>query len=104
MMMTFWKRRKGSALRQDSLIAKNNVQSSLPDEILRQYALRYDGKLLLQEEYFLSSSMFQTLINEQILSPVTPIKRTSLSIKYQRCHNTINHVFATIPCVRWQKE
>ncbi len=104
MMMTFWKRRKGSAVRQGSLIAKNNVQSSLPDEILKQYALRYDGKLLLQEEYFLSSSMFQTLINEQILSPVTPIKRTILSIKCERCHNTKKHLFATIPCVRCQKE
>src|SRR5690625_3939843 len=103
MMMTFWKRRKGSAVRQGSLIAKNNVQSSLPDEILKQYALRYDGKLLLQEEYFLSSSMFQTLINEQILSPVTPIKRTISSIKCERCHNTKKHLFATIPCVRCQK-
>lgn len=98
-----WKRGNGSTKILDSQVTNKILSYSLPDATLIQYARQYEGKLLLQNEYGLPSSLFKTFLNEQILSPVSPIKRTFLSAICQRCHNTKKHFFATIFCTHCQK-
>lgn len=81
-----------------------NQRSLLDDRIkLTDIARRYDGKLLLAEEYDLPREVFLQLVELQILSPVIPIRKTFFTTKCMRCHNGKKYLFATIDCARCQK-
>lgn len=63
-------------------------------------ARRYDGKLLLEEEYDLPYEIFVQLVKHKILSPVTPILKTISTVKCMRCHNEKRYLFAMIDCAQ----
>ena len=80
-------------------------RSFLDDEIiLTDIARRYDGKLLLEVEYDLPREIFSKLVANQILSPVTPIRKSFLMTKCMRCQNDQKHLFGMINCACCQKK
>lgn len=82
---------------------KYNEQLILDKEQLQQYAARYDGKLLLEEEFYLPTSLFTLLVGEKIITPTPSITASFFTTTCKRCHQSEPQYFATIHCARCEK-
>lgn len=103
-IMEFLLGRKGRAYHQTPPIAQEKSTMPLPNEQMHEYIKRYDGKLLLQEEFYMPMNRFTMLVSEKILSSIPSISTTRLSTICNRCYNNKSHYFATIHCARCRKE
>lgn len=87
------------------LLTNNKINTSTIKDIdVDKLAQRYDGKLLLEEEYDLPKDIFLKLIENSMLSPVIPIRKYLLSYLCSRCFNKKNQYFSKINCARCLKE
>lgn len=82
---------------------KYNEQLLLDEEQLQQYAARYEGKLLLEEEYYLPANLFTSLVTGKIISPIPSITSSFFTTTCQRCHQSESQYFATIHCARCEQ-
>lgn len=94
-----WKQEKWQAHHPTNLAPRPLMAS----QTLAPYVQQFRDKLLLREEYDIPQTMFNQLLNEQMITPISSMKKSFQTLTCVRCFNNLPHLFAKIACSRCQQ-